>query len=109
MTTLRRVWRLAVLIVHFTYALVRANLEIAHLVATPGTGHIGVLALELGSRNPWLITTLANLITLTPGTLTLDVAEDRSEIYVHALTTRSLEAVRRDLHALQRRLLEVTR
>jgi multicomponent Na+:H+ antiporter subunit E len=35
---------------------------------------------------------LANLITLTPGTLSVDVSEDRSVLYVHALSFTTREA-----------------
>jgi multicomponent Na+:H+ antiporter subunit E len=43
------------------------------------------------------ITLLANLITLTPGTLTVDVTEDRSALIVHAIDCPDVEAARREL------------
>lgn len=45
------------------------------------------------------LTLLANLITLTPGTLTVDVTEDRRALIVHALEADDPEAVRRDIRA----------
>lgn len=106
MTPLRRIPRLAALVLTFADQLVRANFEVTRTVVTPGTVDAAVLAFELETGNPWLITTLANLISLTPGTLTLDVAEDRSSMYVHVLATRPLEERRDDLHKMQRLLLE---
>lgn len=56
------------------------------------------------------IATLANSITLTPGTLTLDVTEDRLALRVHCMHAPDHDAVRREIQqGFQRRLLEVTR
>jgi multicomponent Na+:H+ antiporter subunit E len=43
------------------------------------------------------ITLLANMITLTPGTLTVDVAEDRSALIVHAIDCADVEAACADI------------
>jgi multicomponent Na+:H+ antiporter subunit E len=40
---------------------------------------------------------LANLITLTPGTLSLDVADDRSCLYVHSIDVGDPEQFRREI------------
>ena len=43
------------------------------------------------------ITLLANMITLTPGTLTVDVTEDRSALIVHAIDCPDVEAACADI------------
>ena len=43
------------------------------------------------------ITLLANMITLTPGTLTVDVTDDRSALIVHAIDCPDVEAARADI------------
>lgn len=56
------------------------------------------------------IATLSNVITLTPGTLTLDVTPDRRALRVHCMHAPDHDAVRRDIQqGFMRRLLEVTR
>ena len=45
------------------------------------------------------LTLLSNLITLTPGTLTVDVTEDRRALIVHALEADDQDAVRRDIRS----------
>jgi multicomponent Na+:H+ antiporter subunit E len=45
----------------------------------------GVIALPLEARTDGEITVLANLISLTPGTLALEVAPDRRTLYLHAM------------------------
>ena len=43
------------------------------------------------------ITLLANLITLTPGTLSVDVSEDRRMLFVHAIDCSDVESAIRDI------------
>lgn len=43
------------------------------------------------------ITLLANMITLTPGTLTVDVTDDRSALIVHAIDCRDIDAARAEI------------
>lgn len=45
----------------------------------------GVIALPLSARTEMEITLVANLISLTPGTLSLDVSDDRKVLYIHAM------------------------
>ena len=53
---------------------------------------------------------LANLISLTPGTLSLDVSPDRRTLYVHAMATTSPDHLRREIRdGFERRILEVFR
>ncbi len=53
----------------------------------------GFVRVPIDLRDEWAITTLAGIITLTPGTLTADVAEDRSYLLVHALHVDDAAAI----------------
>lgn len=56
------------------------------------------------------ITLLANLISLTPGTLSVDVSDDKKHLYVHAMYGDEPEVVVRGIkHDFERRILEVFR
>ncbi len=44
-----------------------------------------IIAFPLTAKSDAEITLLANLITLTPGTLSVDVSEDRQRLYIHAI------------------------
>lgn len=56
------------------------------------------------------ITLLATLITLTPGTLTLDVAQDRHAIYVHFMHVDDVDkAVEEIKTGFEKRIMEATR
>jgi multicomponent Na+:H+ antiporter subunit E len=51
----------------------------------------GIIAYPLTVTSDAEITLLANMITLTPGTLTIDVSEDRRTLYIHAIDIDSRE------------------
>jgi multicomponent Na+:H+ antiporter subunit E len=69
-----------------------------------------LIAVPLDLTNDAAITLLANMVSLTPGTLSIDVAEDRSCLYVHAMYGDDPEAVRRSIkHDFERRIHEVFR
>ena len=56
------------------------------------------------------ITLLANLITLTPGTLSVDVSDDRKYLYVHSIDCSDVEALIDDIrNGFERKILEVFR
>lgn len=82
----RRIVSLALL---FFYELALSAVRVAWLVITPDMMSQlkpGIIAFPLTAKSDAEITLLANLITLTPGTLSVDVSEDRKFIYVHALS-----------------------
>lgn len=107
MTAPRRTTRLLRVVGIYLVDLLLANVELVRVVSMPQTPRPAVIALDLDTCEPWVITVLANMITVTPGTLTLEVAADASRLYVHVLTTRPLADHRTQLAALQRRILEV--
>jgi multicomponent Na+:H+ antiporter subunit E len=106
-----KVWQLVVFLLYFLWEMIRASVRVAHDVLTPTIySRPGVVAVPLDARTDEEITLLANLITLTPGTVSLDVSEDRRVLYVHGMFIDDLEAFRRDLKmGLERRLLEAMR
>ena len=67
-----------------------------------------VVAIPLDVTSDAAITLLGNLITLTPGTLTLDVSTDRSTMYVHVMNVGDVESFRQSIkNGFERRVLEV--
>ena len=55
----------------------------------------GVLAIPLEAKSDLEITMLANLITLTPGSVSLDVSSDRRFLYLHAMYIDDVDRVPR--------------
>jgi multicomponent K+:H+ antiporter subunit E len=74
--------------------IVVSNVEVTRRVLGPESAiRPGFLRVPLDLTDDWAITTLAGIITMTPGTLTADVAEDRSYLLVHAFHVDDAEAI----------------
>ncbi len=96
---------------HFTVELFRANFRVAHDVLTP-TYYMrpGILAIPLDAETDLEITSLANLISLTPGTLSLDISTDRRVLYIYTMFTDDRESLVRDIKmSLEKPILELLR
>jgi multicomponent Na+:H+ antiporter subunit E len=88
-----------------------ANLRVARDVITPSYyTRPGIIALPLDAETDTEITWLANLLSLTPGTLSLDLSEDRKELYVHVMFLHDVDKVKEQIKSgFERRLLELLR
>ncbi|MFC5970264.1 Na+/H+ antiporter subunit E [Halomarina salina] len=74
----------------FVRELLTANVDVAYRVLSPSMPiDPGVVAVPLRVESDLAITTIANSITLTPGTLTMDYDEATNTLYVHAITGRT--------------------
>ena len=99
------------LVLFFLGELVVSSLRVAWDVITP-TLHSrpGIVAVPLDLRGDVEITVLANLVSLTPGTLSLEVSDDRRTLYVHAMFADPPQAVRQRIKdGLERRVMEIMR
>lgn len=78
----------------FVYELITANVEVAYRVLHPRMPiDPDVIEFPLRVRTDLAITSIANSITLTPGTLTMDYDPDRNSLYVHTLFGESEDVV----------------
>ncbi len=86
-------------------------LRVARDVLTPRPRmRPAIVAVPLDVRTEGQITLLAILITLTPGTLALDVSTDRRTLLVHAMFAADADRVRHEIkHGFERRILELAR
>jgi multicomponent K+:H+ antiporter subunit E len=74
--------------------IVVSNIDVARRVLGPESAiRPGFLRVPLDLTDDWAITTLAGIITMTPGTLTADVAPDRSYLLVHAFHIEDAETI----------------
>jgi multicomponent Na+:H+ antiporter subunit E len=95
----------------FLYELLKANLQVAFDVITPKFYMTpGIIKIPLSAKTDLEITLLANMISLTPGSLSLDVSEDKSVLYVHAMYLHNREKYIKHIKTgFERRLLEILR
>lgn len=95
----------------FVYALVVSSLTVAAFVLIPTrVPKPAIVAVPLDAKTDFEITILGNIISLTPGTLTLDVAPDKSTLYVHCMDAPEPGEVAANIkRQLERPLLELMR
>lgn len=97
--------------IYFMKEIVKANILVAYDILTPE--HVskpGIVAIPLNAKTDLEIMLLANMITLTPGTLSLDVSDDRRVLYVHVMFLESPDRFRQEIKdGLEKQLLEVMR
>ena len=108
---LTRSWRVVSLAALFVYELVLSAWKVTTLVLSPNMKvKPGIFAYPMKVDRDGEITLLANLITLTPGTLSVDVSDDRRTLYVHAIDCSDVDQTRADIaEGFERKILEAFR
>lgn len=97
-----RPWAAARFALYFLYQLVASTLVVARTVISPRARiRTGIVAVPLRGCSDAVATLIADAITLTPGTLTLEVRREPLVLYVHALDVRDVEQVQRDVRTLE--------
>ena len=106
-----RVRNVLMLMVSFVWQLIISNFRVLWDVITPSQfSRPAVIAVPLDARTDFEILLLANMISLTPGSLTLDVSADRTMIYVHVMFLDDIESARREIkEKIEKPLLEAVR
>jgi len=96
-------------VVYFAGQLVVSNLVVAREIVTPGSSlNRAIVAVPMHTSSAAINTLVANCVTLTPGTLTVDVrapepgAAGVPTLYIHALHFVDAESARRDVYRLER-------
>lgn len=70
----------------FLIEIIKANIDVAKVVLAPRLKNKpGIIAVETSLETEIEIATLAALITLTPGTVSMDFSADGKTIYVHSI------------------------
>ena len=94
---------------HFLLDLLRANIRMAGIILSKKMKlRPAVIAVPLILKSEPAIILLANLMTLTPGTLSLDISTDRRMLYLHTVYLDNPETFKQELiEGYERRLKEL--
>ncbi|MBS2970321.1 Na+/H+ antiporter subunit E [Metabacillus sp. KIGAM252] len=95
----------------FMKELIMANVSVLKIILTPKLKLTpGIFAYETELTKAWEITVLSNLITLTPGTLVVEISEDNKILYIHAMDISNEEDARKDIRdSFEKAIKEVSR
>ncbi|AZB44957.1 Na+/H+ antiporter subunit E [Bacillus sp. FJAT-42376] len=99
------------LLMIFIKELIKANLSVLQIILTPKMKMTpGIFAYQTELKKDWEITVLSNLITLTPGTLVVEVSADNQTLYIHAMDIGSAEEAKKDIRdSFEKAIKEVSR
>lgn len=103
-------FKAAIYVLIVLYDIVLANIEVAKIVLFMPKSRMKPewISVPLDIRTPEAITVLAGTITLTPGTVSCDLADDGHAILVHCLHAPDPNGIRDDIKSrYERRLKEI--
>lgn len=108
---LRPIYRFIVLFLIFMRELILSNIDVVKLVYQRKPDiEPGIFKLPIEVKKNWEITLLANLITLTPGTLTVAISDDQSVLFIHAMHIDEIdESIDEIKNTFEKAIMEVTR
>lgn len=96
---LRALW----LGLYFLWKLTEASAFLAFEVVTPRNRvRPAIVSVDLSTSSHAIATLVANLVSLTPGTLTLEVDEETLTLYIHVLHLSTFEGLREDVLSFER-------
>lgn len=95
---------------YFLWQIIVSNAVVGRDVLTPGSRiSAGFVEVPLRCRSSFETMMIANMITLTPGTVTVAVHEASRTLWIHSLYVTSPDDVRADIWAMESHLLGATR
>jgi multicomponent Na+:H+ antiporter subunit E len=108
---LGRARKISSLLLLFLWELLLSAVRVAVTVVSPDMNlKPAFFSYPLTVDRDFEITVLASLITLTPGTLSVDVSNDRKTLYIHCLDASDLDATRADIaKGFERKIMEAFR
>lgn len=81
-----KIFRIIMFIFYYLKELVLSSLFVAYDIITP-TNYMtpGIVEVPVDLKTDTAIIAFANLISMTPGSLTMDMSADKKKIYIHAM------------------------
>ncbi|WP_227934879.1 Na+/H+ antiporter subunit E [Alkalihalobacillus deserti] len=106
-----KIYAVIKLILLFLKELVLSNITVIKQVLQPKLAiKPGIFALHTDLESDWEITLLSSLITLTPGTLVVDVSNDQRTLYIHAMNIDDIEdSISSIKNTFEKAIMEVSR
>ncbi|MDO5509822.1 MAG: Na+/H+ antiporter subunit E [Weeksellaceae bacterium] len=95
----------------FLYQILKANMQVAFDVITPKYFFKpGIVEYPMDAKTDFEINLLSTMLSLTPGTLILEVSDDKKHIYIHVMYLTDIDKfIHETKTGLERRLLEILR
>jgi multicomponent Na+:H+ antiporter subunit E len=98
-------------VLYFIYEIIVANIQVAYDVITPKYFFTpGIVKFTLEAKTEIEINLLSTVISLTPGTIVLDISDDSKVLYIHVMYLKSVKEFEDELrNGFEKKLLEILR
>lgn len=109
MKVLTKAYYIIYLAGYYLVKLIAANIYIAWDIITP-TLHTnpGVIEIETASKKDLSLLLLSNLISMTPGTLSLDINDSKKKMNIHVLYMDRKEATLKEIEKMKEIIFKIT-
>jgi len=106
-----KIYQVVSFVIYYLTEMIKANILIATDILSPRPKMTpGILKIKLEVESDHEILSLFNLISMTPGTLSIDLSDDKKFIYIHAWHVKDVDKFKENLkNTLEKRVLEVYR
>lgn len=106
-----RIPKIVSFILYFIWEILVANFHVAYDVVTPKYFFSpGIVKYKMNAKTDIEINLLATVISLTPGTIVLDISDDNTTLYIHVMYLKTVEAFENELrNGSEKKLLEILR
>ncbi|MGK7392461.1 MAG: Na+/H+ antiporter subunit E [Candidatus Cyclobacteriaceae bacterium M2_1C_046] len=105
MNIIFKVFHLIVFIIFYLKRIVKANISVAYEVLTPQFKmKPAIIEVPLNIKKDHAILAMTNLISLTPGTLTLDISANRDKLYIHSMFVHDADIFMKDIEQLEKHI-----
>ncbi len=109
MKILKKIYYSIEFIGYYLLKLLQANLFIAYDILTPKM-HINpaFMKVPVNLKTDTGLLLFSNLLSMTPGTLSIDVSKDKKILFVHVLYFSSEELMQKDFNGMQNKIKKIT-
>jgi multisubunit Na+/H+ antiporter MnhE subunit len=109
MTKLKLLYYIPEFIVFYLAELVKANFYIAYIILSPKMKtQPGFIEFPLKIKSPAGLLLFSNLISMTPGSLSAEISEDKKTLLIHALMINDEQKAMDEFESIQKRILRLT-
>ncbi len=111
MRVIRKIVGIVSFIIFYVWELILSNFRVLYDVLTPRHNmQPGIIAMPLDAKTDLEILAVANLLSMTPGSISMDVSADKKYLYIHVMYIDNIDELRRILKTrFEARVLEVLR
>jgi len=109
MKTFKLLYFIPEFLLFYTLKILQSNFHLAYIILSPKLdiqGEFIEFPIEIKSSAGLLL--LSNLVSMTPGTLSADISDDKKILLIHALLTSNVQDTIEEIESIQKRILRLT-